>query len=123
MKKINMRKFNLLKNFLALTFLCLFTISSYAQKIAIVGYNGATGDGYTIVALENIGGGQKFYFTDKEYNNTTGTFNAFEGLWSYTTPAGGLSTGDVVTFTETSTNFLALACNNPLSLHIGPRIV
>ncbi|MCB0651638.1 MAG: HYR domain-containing protein, partial [Saprospiraceae bacterium] len=82
----------------------------HAQKVAIIGYNGTTNDGYSIVALETIPGGTTIYFTDKPYLGS-GSFGINEGAWAYTTPAGGLSLGDVVVFTESSTNNMTMICN------------
>ncbi len=89
-----------------------FSLST-AQTVAIVGYNGSTGDGCSIVALEDIPGNTKIYFSDKAYSDVSNAFLADEGYWSYTTPAGGHAKGDVITFEETgtSTNVLAVACN------------
>lgn len=108
-----MKRLNTLNLFLLFPALFLTLSFASAQSIAIVGYNGSTGDGYSFVALEDIPGGTKIYFTDKEYSDISNAFTAEEGHWSYTTPAGGHSKGDVVTFEETgtSTNILTVACN------------
>lgn len=99
---------------LSLLFVFCFTISLKAQLVAIVGYNGTTGDGLSFVALEDIPGSTVIYFTDREYLSGTNAFNTGEGVWSYTVPGGGMTMGNVVTFTETgtSTNVLAVACTS-----------
>lgn len=112
MKNLNLLKINSFKSFLIFLPLFLFYFSSNAQKFAIVAYNGASPDGCTIVALEAIPGSTSFYFTDNEYNTSTNVFNSGEGVWKYTTPPGGLAQGDVITFTEMSTDNLTLNCNS-----------
>jgi hypothetical protein len=106
-----------LNTFTLSIFFLLFSLSpqfTTAQSVAVVGYNGTTGDGYTIVALEAIPGGTKIYFSDKSYSDVSNAFLSGEGHWSYTTPAGGHAIGDVITFEETgtSTNVLMVACNS-----------
>ena len=98
--------------FLSLVFTFISQVS--AQKVAIVGYNGTSPDGISFVALEMIEGGTVIYFTEKEFNNSTGKFNAEEGVWSWTAPAGGLAKGHVVVMKETgvSTNIMAVSCTS-----------
>ncbi|KAA3632003.1 MAG: T9SS C-terminal target domain-containing protein [Bacteroidetes bacterium] len=109
-----MKKFNTLAFPLFFISFLLFNQFSTAQTIAIIGYNGTTGDGYSIVALEDIPGNTKIYFTDKEYSDVSDAFTLEEGHWSYTTPAAGHLKGDVITFEETgtSTNVLTVNCNS-----------
>ncbi|MEL7425639.1 MAG: hypothetical protein AAFN81_21790, partial [Bacteroidota bacterium] len=93
----------------------LFYLSiGQAQTVAIVGYNGTTGDGLSFVALQPLTSGTVIYFTDREYLSGTNAFNTGEGVWSYTIPGSGMAMGDVVTFTETgtSTNVLTVACTS-----------
>ncbi|MEJ2307676.1 MAG: hypothetical protein P8Z78_00005, partial [Gammaproteobacteria bacterium] len=89
-----------------------------APLVAVIGYDGGNNgaspeDGFSIVAVDTVPGSTTIYFTDREFDNTTGLFNTAEGVFSYTTPAGGLVAGDVVVFYETgpSTNTLALTCS------------
>ena len=112
-----MKKFT----FLIFLFLLITAQTVLAQKVAVIGYNGTTGDGYSIVALETITGGTVIYFTDKAYDAANNVFSMNEGVWSYTAPVGGLSPGDVVTFSETgtSTNVLNIVCSSPLSPGCG----
>lgn len=109
-----MKNLNILTFLLFFLFIFLTPKISSAQMVAVIGYNGSTGDGYSIVALEAIPGGTKIYFTDKDYSDVSNAFISDEGHWSYTAPAVGHAKGDVVTFTETgtSTNVLAVACNS-----------
>ena len=100
MKRLN--TLNLFLLFPAFLFTVHFTT---AQTLAIVGYNGSTGDGYSIVALEDIPGNTKIYFTDSEYSDVSDAFLPEEGVWSYTTPAAGHSKGDVITFEVIIINF------------------
>ncbi len=102
-----MKKFTLFTT-LFLAVFCLGKI--HAQKVAIIGYNGSSPDGISIVALETISAGTKIYFTDKPYLGG-GNFGTGETSWSYTVPSGGLSLGDVVVFSETSSNTMTLTCN------------
>jgi hypothetical protein len=102
-------------------FLAVFCLGTkiQAQKVAIIGYNGITTDGISIVALENIPANTVIRFTDKPYLGG-GSFGINESVWSYTTPSpNGLSIGDVVVFNEAAGgNQMEMACNlngNPLS--------
>lgn len=109
-----MKKLNTYTLLLSLLFVFFIQNSILSQSVAIVGFNGSTGDGFTIVALEDIPGNTKIYFTDKDYSDVSNAFISSEGHWSYTTPGAGHLKGDVITFTETgtSTNILTVACNS-----------
>ncbi|MEJ2321427.1 MAG: hypothetical protein P8Z31_03510, partial [Gammaproteobacteria bacterium] len=89
-----------------------------APLVAVIGYDGGNNttsdpDGFSIVAVDTVPDSTTFYFTDREFDNTTGLFNTAEGVFSYTPPPGGLAAGDVVVFYETgpSTDILALTCS------------
>jgi len=95
--------------------LCFISTSiSFAQAppIALVGFNGSTPDAMSIVLAEDVAAGTKIYFTDAEYVSGTNAFNSGEGTWSWTAPAGGLTMGEAITFTENAANVLTLACSS-----------
>ena len=106
----------------ALLALPLLGFSLYAEagapappspNMAIIGYNGASPDGISFVALEDLPSSTKYYFTDSEYDDASGVFDQTtpEAIWSYTTPAAGLAAGQVVVITETAANTLSLTCS------------
>ncbi len=99
---------------LTLVFSFIFFGNIYSQDFAIVGYNGSTPDGLSIVALTTIAGGSTYYMTDNEWSNAGNAFNAGEGVYSYTVPAGGLVAGDVINFAEAAGNTFNVACDGSI---------
>ena len=104
----------LTKQFFVLIGCLLYLNIGQAQLVAIISYNGSTGDGIGFVATEAIPAGTVIYFTDREYTDIDNQFTEGEAVWSYTVPASGMAQGDVVTMTETggSTNIFGVACTS-----------
>ena len=76
-----------------------------AQKVAIIGakHLTATGDGVSILALENLTSGEVFYFTDNEYNNVTNQFNDVAESVVRITITSPIGKGNVIFFKEEDT--------------------
>ncbi|NND63895.1 MAG: hypothetical protein HKN48_11965, partial [Flavobacteriaceae bacterium] len=106
-----MKKITLL---IAVLLACFSIGNTQAQDFAIVGYNGSTPDGFSIVALTAITGSSTYYITDNEWSNAGNAFNTGEGIWTYTAPAAGLAAGDVITFAEVTSNTWTLACDGTI---------
>jgi gliding motility-associated-like protein len=81
--------------------------------VAITGTNNETSEGFSFVALTEISAGTIIYFTDKEFDNTTLTFNTYESVASWTAPNGGIFRGEVIVVKETTTaNVYTTYCNS-----------
>ena len=80
-----------------------------AGDIAFIGYNeDLPVDGFSIITLNSIPGGQQIYFTDKGIATaTTWTANS-EDHWLFTAPAAGISCGTVISFTENVTDVITI---------------
>lgn len=65
--------------------------------IAIVEYNATDPDGFSFLLLTDIPEGEVIYFTDCGWS-VSGVFRESEGVIKYTAPEGGLSKGDIVSF-------------------------
>lgn len=63
--------------------------------IAFVGFNADGSDGFAFVLLTGANAGSVVYFTDKEWDGSS--FNTGEGIGVWTSPAGGLPAGTVIT--------------------------
>lgn len=94
------------------------SLQAQAPKVAFVGIT-RTGslDGFSFVAGEDITGSEVIYFTDEEYRTACGAFHFDneceviddgEPYVTYTAPVDGLSAGEVVFISETSTNMLTV---------------
>ena len=96
---------------LLLIALLLCTLSSLAQKVAIVGINHTTPDGLAIVALEDLSTGETFYYTDKEYDAATNSFVDQEVVVEITLTAA-IAKGELITISETSSDVLSFSCSS-----------
>ncbi len=90
-----------------LILLCLLAfmltgIPAEAQKVAIMGYRGASGeDQFSFVALQDLTSSDVIRFTEAHYecsNNAFKTSSHF--VLTYTPPAGGIEEGDVIVINE-----------------------
>ena len=111
---------------ITLLFIALFSLflvaDGFAQspKVVIVGMNHISSgfnDGFTFVATEPIPAGEVIYFTENEYDDFANafTFNGApsgEAVIRYVVGAGGLATGVVVYFRETSSNTFSISCSS-----------
>ncbi len=55
------------------------------------------GDSFAWVPLVDLTAGEEIHFTDAGYFTSTTSFNATEGLLTYTVPVGGVAAGTVIT--------------------------
>lgn len=86
----------------------LFATQSYSQKVAVIGINHVTPDGFTFVATENIPNGEVIYFTENEYSNSTNRFiDQTESVVKFTATSG-LSKGTVVYVKEISSDIFTV---------------
>jgi len=80
------------------------------NDVAIIGWDGTSGDKILFAVLRDHAAGEVIYFTEEDYNSATDDFNTSEGHLAYTVPAGGLLDGEVISITETSTNIFSVGC-------------
>lgn len=74
-----------------------------AGDFAIVSFNATNPDSFALVALTNLNAGTVLNITDNAYTNT-GTLATTEGILTYTAPAGGITAGTVLRWTDGGTN-------------------
>ena len=105
MKKITQKLFFL--------FLILLVNVCYSQKVAIIGLNHATPDGFTFVATQDIASGEIIYFTENEYNNVTNLFvDLTEAVVSFTATSA-IPKGNVVFISELGVpNTFSVSCTS-----------
>ncbi|MDC8004521.1 HYR domain-containing protein [Aureisphaera galaxeae] len=81
--------------------------------VAIMGMSHAGPDGFSFVAAQDIPGGTVVYFSEDEFDNTTLLFSAGEAVLQWTSPAGQIDQGDVITVTEGGTpDTFTVACSD-----------
>lgn len=109
------------KNLLLTTLFSILFFSLQAQLVVIVGANENNPDGFAFAATQNIPGGTVVYFTTDEYSDAANAFdnnqgntnlNQAEDLISWTAPAGGVNEGEVIVFSESSSNTFTLTCSS-----------
>ncbi len=91
--------------------LLLGTLSSLAQKVAIVGINHTSPDGLAILALEDLPSGETFYYTDSEYSAASNAFASGEVVVQISLTSA-MAKGNIVVLSETATNVLSFACSS-----------
>ena len=93
-------------------FVLFLTSISYSQKVAIIGMNHATTDGFTFVVTQDLTNGEVIYFTENEYNDASNAFvDATESVVIFTATSAILK-GNVVFVNETSTNTFTVSCTS-----------
>jgi len=103
--------------FIATLFLSLFALNqSFSQKVAIIGMNHLSPDGFSFVATEPILAGEVIYFTENEYSDTANafTFNGFptgESVVTFTVTTA-LAVGDVVFVNEIASNTFSVTASS-----------
>lgn len=92
-------------------FLLLAACFGYSQKVAVIGINHSTPDGFSFVVTDNAGlaNGEVIYFTENEYDNSTNVFNTGEGTVAFTA-GSAIAKGNVVFITETATDTFSVTC-------------
>jgi hypothetical protein len=95
-----------MKNFILLLTVLMLAQMVAAQKAAIIGakHLTATGDGISILALENLSSGEVYYFTDNEYNNVSHQFNDVAESVVRITITSPIDKGNVIFFKEDAPN-------------------
>jgi PA domain/Secretion system C-terminal sorting domain/Calx-beta domain len=103
MKKITLK--------LLFLFLFFMTSVSYSQKVAIIGINHATTDGFTFVVTQDLSNGEVIYFTENEYNDASNAFvDATESVVIFTATSV-IPKGNVVFVNELATpNTFSVSC-------------
>jgi hypothetical protein len=90
------------KTFLSAIFLLLVSSTGLAQLVAFSGKNSNPDDNFAFVALDNIPNGTVIYFTNREYDNATGSFLADgEGTLKFTATTD-ITMGQVIEIVEPS---------------------
>ena len=106
-----MKKFTFSLTFL---FLLISTLTSFAQKVVIIGINHATPDGFSFVAAENLAVNDEIFFTENEYSDAGGSFvDNTEAVVKFTVTSQILK-GNVVYVEETgvSTNIFTVSTSS-----------
>ncbi len=73
-------------------------------SIAFTGFNSDGSDGFSVVALEELGAGEQIIFTDHAWsgsafpNDLAATLDLRAGSFVFTVPAGGIAAGTSITF-------------------------
>jgi endonuclease I len=86
--------------------------SLFPGDIAILGVNTDDPDRMDFVALADIPEGTVITFTDNAWLSASGPFNTNEGSVAWTSPAGGVTKGTVVSLTTVTTMSLATGGDN-----------
>jgi hypothetical protein len=96
-----------------ITFLLLFILSlrSLSQKVAIIGMNHLTADGFSFVATQNLPIGEVIFFTENEYNNAGNVFvDQTESVVKFTVTPAAITKGTVIFVKEISTDVFSVSC-------------
>jgi len=80
----------------------LLGVPGMAQLVAFTGKdsNPAPTDEFAFVALQDLAPGTTIFFTENDFDNTTGEFNSTEGTILFTVAGGTIATGTVVQIAE-----------------------
>jgi Secretion system C-terminal sorting domain len=102
-----------MKQFITFFFLLVISNSSFAQKVAIIGMNHVTVDGFTFVATQNLPNGEVIFFTENEYNNAGNAFiDQTESVVKFTATSA-ITKGTVIFVKEISTDVFSVSCTGP----------
>lgn len=97
---------------LMFAFLLLTAAFGYSQKVAVIGVNHVTNDGFSFVVTQDLTVGEVIYFTENEYDNASNAFfDQSESIVVFT--AGStIAKGNVfyVEETGTTTNAFTVTC-------------
>ena len=95
--------------FIAVYFLLFSALQSEGQKAVVIGVNHTTPDGFAFLVTQDLAMNETVYFSEDEYNNSTGNFSSGESVVRFT--AGGvITTGTVVFVKETTANTYTVSC-------------
>lgn len=99
-----------------ITLVCMMhAIICTAQKVAVIGMNHVSPDGFTFVVTEDLVLGNIVYFTENEYVDATNSFNNLTEAVVAFTANGTISKGSVVFVNEISTDVFSVNCTGNTS--------
>jgi Secretion system C-terminal sorting domain/Calx-beta domain len=93
-------------------FFLLFLASlGYSQKVAVIGMNHATPDGFSFLVTQDLANGEVIYFTENEYSDALNAFvDATESVVVFTANSA-IAKGNVVFVNElTTANTFSVSC-------------
>jgi Secretion system C-terminal sorting domain len=100
-----------MKQIITFFFLFLFSNASFSQKVAIIGMNHLTADGFTFVATQNLPIGEVIFFTENEYDNLNNRFvDQTESVVKFTVTPAAITKGTVIFVKEISTDVFSVSC-------------
>jgi Secretion system C-terminal sorting domain len=95
-----------------LLFLFVLANVCYSQKVAIIGINHLTPDGFTFVVTQDIASGEVIYFTENEYNDASNAFvDQTESVVIFTANAAILK-GNVIFVNEGVADTFSVSCTS-----------
>ena len=96
--------------------LCMMhVIICSAQKVAVIGINHVSPDGFTFVVTEDLVLGNIVYFTENEYADVSNSFNNLTEAVVAFTANGTITKGSVVFVNEISTDVFSVNCTGNTS--------
>uniref|UniRef100_UPI003BB669F3 beta strand repeat-containing protein n=1 Tax=Ascidiimonas aurantiaca TaxID=1685432 RepID=UPI003BB669F3 len=105
-----MKKLSFQLSFFLVVFCGIFTnihaqTALNAGDIAIIWAQGDTPDNFAFVTFVDMDAGTVIYFTDCGADSSGFNTPCIEGAFSYTVPVGGLTAGDIILFSGSSSDF------------------
>jgi hypothetical protein len=94
---------HLKKSIIMLCLFLVFSLSANAQLVAFVGKDSNSPDEFSFVALSEIPNATNIYFTNRDWDNTSGVFTGTKGTLLFTSSATILK-GTVTQISETAAN-------------------
>lgn len=99
-----------------ITLVCMLNaIICSAQKVAVIGMNHVSPDGFTFVVTEELVSGNVVYFTENEYADASNSFNNLTEAVVAFTANGTITKGSVVFVSEISTDVFSVNCTGNTS--------
>ena len=108
-------KTNGIKHFLIIIFLVSCSFFSFAQKVAVIGFNFDSDDGFTLLALEDLPSTEKIFITDSEYKPATNTIDGSGSTNESTvriTWSGTWNKGTIIQVRETGSTIVVTSSTN-----------
>ncbi len=91
-------------------FLLLIVNQCYSQKVAVIGTNNLTPDGFSFVVTKDLASGEVVYFTENEYSEAGNAFNSLEESVVVFTAGAVITKGNVIFVKEISTDVFSVIC-------------
>lgn len=102
-----------IKQTIAFLFLLLASFGGFSQKVAIIGMNHLTADGFTFVATQNLAIGEVIFFTENEYDNLNNRFvDQSESVVKFTVTPSAITKGTVIFVKEVATDVFSVSCTS-----------